>query len=263
MGKINILDASVANMIAAGEVVERPASVVKELVENALDAGASEITVEIKNGGISYMRVTDNGRGIDAGDVGLAFMRHATSKILEAKDLEKIGTLGFRGEALCSIAAVARVSMTTKTAEARNAVRVYIEGGEMEDVGEAGAPDGTRVEVKSLFYNTPARMKFLKKDTTEAGYITDIVEKFVLSHPDVSFRFINNGKQALFSAGDGSMTNAIYTVYGKDYARSVLPIDYGDSVIRATGISERAILVVRTGGSRAFSSTAVPSRAKR
>ena len=235
MGKINILDASVANMIAAGEVVERPASVIKELVENALDAGASEITVEIKNGGISYMRVTDNGRGIDAGDVGLAFMRHATSKILEAKDLEKIGTLGFRGEALCSIAAVARVSMTTKTAEAKNAVRVYIEGGEMEDVGEAGAPDGTTVEVKSLFYNTPARMKFLKKDTTEAGYITDIVEKFVLSHPDVSFRFINNGKQVLFSAGDGSMTNAIYTVYGKDYARSVLPIDYGDSVMRATG----------------------------
>ena len=235
MGKINILDASVANMIAAGEVVERPASVVKELVENALDAGASEITIEIKNGGISYMRVTDNGRGIDAGDVGLAFMRHATSKILEAKDLEKIGTLGFRGEALCSIAAVARVAMTTKTAEAKNAVRVYIEGGEMEDVGEAGAPDGTTVEVKNLFYNTPARMKFLKKDTTEAGYIADIVEKFVLSHPDVSFRFINNGKQVLFSAGDGSMVNAIYTVYGKDYARSVLPIDYGDSVIRATG----------------------------
>lgn len=235
MGKINILDASVANMIAAGEVVERPASVVKELVENALDAGASEITIEIKNGGISYMRVTDNGRGIDAGDVGLAFMRHATSKILEAKDLEKIGTLGFRGEALCSIAAVARVAMTTKTAEAKNAVRVYIEGGEMEDVGEAGAPDGTTVEVKNLFYNTPARMKFLKKDTTEAGYIADIVEKFVLSHPDVSFRFINNGKQVLFSAGDGSMVNAIYTVYGKDYARSVLPIDYCDSVIRATG----------------------------
>ena len=235
MGKINILDASVANMIAAGEVVERPASVVKELVENALDAGASEITIEIKNGGISYMRVTDNGRGIDAGDVGLAFMRHATSKILEAKDLEKIGTLGFRGEALCSIAAVARVAMTTKTAEAKNAVRVYIDGGEMEDVGEAGAPDGTTVEVKNLFYNTPARMKFLKKDTTEAGYIADIVEKFVLSHPDVSFRFINNGKQVLFSAGDGSMVNAIYTVYGKDYARSVLPIDYGDSVIRATG----------------------------
>lgn len=235
MGKINILDASVANMIAAGEVVERPASVVKELVENALDAGASEITIEIKNGGISYMRVTDNGRGIDAGDVGLAFMRHATSKILEAKDLEKIGTLGFRGEALCSIAAVARVAMTTKTAEAKNAVRVYIDGGEMEDVGEAGAPDGTTVEVKNLFYNTPARMKFLKKDTTEAGYIADIVEKFVLSHPDVSFRFINNGKQVLFSAGDGSMINAIYTVYGKDYARSVLPIDYGDSVIRATG----------------------------
>lgn len=223
MGKINILDASVANMIAAGEVVERPASVIKELIENALDAGADKITVEMKNGGITYMRVTDNGRGIDAGDVGLAFMRHATSKILEAKDLEKIGTLGFRGEALCSIAAVARVTMTTKTAEAKNAVRVYVEGGEMEDISEVGAPDGTTVEVSNLFYNTPARMKFLKKDATEAGYISDIIEKFVLSHPEVSFRFLNNGKQVLFSTGDGSVTNAIYTVYGKEYAQSVLP----------------------------------------
>lgn len=235
MGKINILDASVANMIAAGEVVERPASVIKELIENALDAGADKITVEMKNGGITYMRVTDNGRGIDAGDVGLAFMRHATSKILEAKDLEKIGTLGFRGEALCSIAAVARVTMTTKTAEAKNAVRVYVEGGEMEDISEVGAPDGTTVEVSNLFYNTPARMKFLKKDATEAGYISDIIEKFVLSHPEVSFRFLNNGKQVLFSTGDGSVTNAIYTVYGKEYAQSVLPIDYGDAVIRAKG----------------------------
>ena len=235
MGKINILDASVANMIAAGEVVERPASVIKELVENAIDAGADKITVEMKNGGITYMRVTDNGRGIDAGDVGLAFMRHATSKILEAKDLEKIGTLGFRGEALCSIAAVARVTMTTKTAEAKNAVRVYVEGGEMEDISEVGAPDGTTVEVRNLFYNTPARMKFLKKDATEAGYISDIIEKFVLSHPEVSFRFLNNGKQVLFSTGDGSVTNAIYTVYGKEYAQSVLPIDYGDAVIRAKG----------------------------
>lgn len=235
MGKINILDASVANMIAAGEVVERPASVIKELTENALDAGADKIAVEIKNGGITYMRVTDNGRGIDAGDVGLAFMRHATSKILDAKDLEKIGTLGFRGEALCSIAAVARVTMTTKTTEAKNAVRVYVEGGEMEDISEVGAPNGTTVEVSNLFYNTPARMKFLKKDATEAAYISDIIEKFVLSHPEVSFRFLNNGKQVLFSTGDGSATNAIYTVYGKEYAQSVLPIDYGDAVIRAKG----------------------------
>ena len=235
MGKINILDASVANMIAAGEVVERPASVVKELVENAIDAGADKIAVEIKNGGISYMRVTDNGRGIDEGDVGLAFVRHATSKILEAKDLETIGTLGFRGEALCSIAAVARVTLTTKTADAKNAVRVYVEGGEMEDVCAAGAPQGTTVEVKNLFYNTPARMKFLKKDTTEAAYITDIMEKFILSHPDITFQYTNNGKLMFHSSGDGSTANAIYTVYGRDYVNAVLPIDYGDSMIRARG----------------------------
>lgn len=235
MGKINLLDASVANMIAAGEVVERPASVIKELVENAIDAGADKIAVEIKNGGISYMRVTDNGRGIDEGDVGLAFVRHATSKILEAKDLEAIGTLGFRGEALCSIAAVAKVTLTTKTAGAKNAVRVYVEGGEMEDVCAAGAPQGTTVEVKNLFYNTPARMKFLKKDTTEAAYITDILEKFILSHPNITFQYSNNGKLIFHSSGDGKMVHAIYTVYGRDYVNAVLPVDYGDAVMRATG----------------------------
>lgn len=235
MGQINLLDASVSNLIAAGEVVERPASVIKELIENAIDAGANKLTVEIKNGGISYMRVTDNGRGLEADDVGLAFMRHATSKIHEAADLEKIDTLGFRGEALCSVAAVARVTMTTKTADAKNAVRVYIDGGEMENVSEVGAPDGTTLEVENLFYNTPARMKFLKKDTTEAGYISDIVGKFVLSHPSIAFQFINNGKTVLSSAGDGSAVNAIYTLYGKEYAKSVISIDYGDSIVHARG----------------------------
>ncbi len=235
MGKINILDISVANMIAAGEVVERPASVIKELVENSIDAGADKITIEIKNGGISYMRVTDNGKGIDPDDMGLAFVRHATSKIKEAVDLEAIGTLGFRGEALCSIAAVSNVIMTSKTADSPTAMKVYIEGGEMEDVSETGAPNGTTIEVKKLFYNTPARMKFMKKDTTEAGYITDIVQKFILAHPEVSFRYINNGKQLLLSPGDGSLVNAIYTVYGRDYAKSLIEVNYGDNMISVSG----------------------------
>ncbi len=235
MGKINILDASVANMIAAGEVVERPASVIKELVENSIDAGATSISVEIKNGGISYMRVTDNGHGMEPDDVGLAFIRHATSKILEAKDLEAINTLGFRGEALCSIAAVSKVVLTTKTKDAKNATRVYIEGGEMDDVDEVGAPNGTTIEVKKLFYNTPARMKFLKKDTTEAGYITDIMQRFILAHPEISFRYINSGKQIFISPGDGELVNAIYTVYGKDYAKSLIGVDYGDSTMKISG----------------------------
>ncbi len=235
MGKINVLDASVANMIAAGEVVERPSSVVKELVENSIDAGASAITVEIKNGGISYIRVTDNGRGIEQDDVGLAFVRHATSKILEAKDLEMINTLGFRGEALCSIAAVSHVVLTSKTADAQTATRVIIEGGEMDNVDEVGAPNGTTIEVKKLFYNTPARMKFLKKDTTEAGYITDIMQRFVLAHPEISFRYINSGKQVFHSSGDGELINAIYTVYGRDYANAVIPIYYGNENLSVSG----------------------------
>lgn len=235
MDKINILDASVANMIAAGEVVERPASVIKELVENSIDAGADTITVEIKNGGISYMRVTDNGRGIDEGDVGLAFVRHATSKIICADDLASICTLGFRGEALCSIAAVAKVVLTTKTASAASATRVYVEGGEMENIEEAGAPNGTTIEVKKLFYNTPARMKFLKKDMTEAGYITDLMQRFVLAHPEISFKYINGGKQVLSSSGDGNLINAIYTVYGRDYAKAVIPINYGDGTVSVSG----------------------------
>lgn len=235
MGKINLLDASVANMIAAGEVVERPASVIKELVENSIDAGANTITIEIKNGGISYMRVTDNGGGIEAGDVGLAFIRHATSKILHAEDLAAIDTLGFRGEALCSIAAVSKVILTTKTAHASTATRVYVEGGEMEDVEEVGAPDGTTIEVRKLFYNTPARMKFMKKDTTEASYITDIMQRFVLAHPEISFKYINNGKIVFSSSGDGNPVNAIYTIYGRDYAKSVIPLDYGDNVLRVSG----------------------------
>lgn len=235
MGVIQVLDKSVADLIAAGEVVERPASVVKELIENAIDAGASSICVEIRGGGISYIRVTDNGKGIAPEDVGVAFMRHATSKISSADDLAKIGTLGFRGEALCSIAAVAKVTMTTKTKMEPIATRVFVAGGEMEDVCEVGAPDGTTIEVENLFYNTPARMKFLKKDATEGGYVADIVQKFVLVNPHISFKFIQNGKQVFFSSGDNNMVNAIYTVYGRDYASNVIELSYGDFPVRAYG----------------------------
>ncbi len=235
MGIIQVLDKTVADLIAAGEVVERPASVVKELIENAIDAGADSICVEIRGGGISYMRVTDNGKGIAPDDVGVAFMRHATSKISSADDLAKIGTLGFRGEALCSIAAVAKVTMTTKTKDTQIATRVTVAGGEMEDVCEVGAPNGTTIEVENLFYNTPARMKFLKRDATEGGYVADIVQKFVLVNPHISFKFIQNGKQVFFSAGDNNMVNAIYTVYGKDYASNVIEIRYGDAPVRAYG----------------------------
>lgn len=235
MGIIQVLEKNVADLIAAGEVVERPASVVKELIENAIDAGASSICVEIRGGGISYIRVTDNGKGIAPDDVGVAFMRHATSKISTADDLAKIGTLGFRGEALCSIAAVAKVTMTTKTKADAVATRVLVAGGEMEDVSEVGAPNGTTIEVENLFYNTPARMKFLKKDTTEGGYVADIVQKFVLVNPHISFKFIQSGKQVFFSPGDNDMVNAIYTVYGKDYASNVIPIEYGAFPVRAYG----------------------------
>lgn len=235
MGKIHILDESVANMIAAGEVVERPASVVKELVENSLDAGASAITVEIKNGGIASIRVSDNGSGIEPDDVGVAFIRHATSKIRVQQDLEAIHTLGFRGEALCSIAAVSKVLLTTKTVEMPNALQVVVEGGEPLDVLETGAPQGTTIEVRDIFYNTPARMKFLKKDTTEAGYISDLVQNFALAHPEVSFRLINNGRQVMFSPGDGSLRSAIYTVYGRDYVDNIIEISYGDNSLRAEG----------------------------
>lgn len=226
MGIINVLEESVANLIAAGEVVEKPASVIKELVENSLDAGAKNITVEIRNGGMTYMRVSDDGSGIAPDDMGTAFLRHATSKIKTSEDLSKIGTLGFRGEALCSIAAVSNVCLISKTKNSAMATRVIVEGGVMEDVSEVGAPDGTTIEVKKLFYNTPARMKFLKKDSTEAGYVADVIEKFILSNPDVSIKFINNGKQVLFSAGSGDMVSAIYSVYGKDYAKSVIRVDY-------------------------------------
>lgn len=235
MGIIHVLDTELSNKIAAGEVVERPASVAKELVENSIDAGSTTITVELRGGGVSYLRVTDNGKGMSEEDAKLCFLRHATSKIRTDEDLDAIYTLGFRGEALSSIGAVARVSLYTKQADGEG-VCVTCCGGEILSSAEAGIPDGTSVIVEDLFYNTPARLKFLKKDATEAGYITDIITRCIFAHPEISFRLIVNGKEKLFSPGDSNLKNAIYTAYGKDYAKGMLEVDYEANGIRVTGL---------------------------
>lgn len=222
-------------MIAAGEVVERPASVVKELCENCIDAGAKSITVEIKKGGITYIRVTDDGCGIEKGEIATAFLRHATSKISKASDLDAIGTLGFRGEALASIAAVSRVEVFSKTANSKEGTCLTVEGGEVLDIADAGCPDGTTMIVRNLFFNTPARMKFLKSDSGETGYVTDVINKLVLSHPEIAFKYINNGKIMLSSNGDGKLVNSIYTVFGKDYAQNMIEVCYEENGFKVTG----------------------------
>ena len=235
MGIIHVLDTELSNKIAAGEVVERPASVAKELVENSIDAGATTITVELRNGGVSYLRVTDNGGGMSADDAKICFLRHATSKIKTDEDLDAIYTLGFRGEALSSIGAVAQVSLYTKQRDGEG-LCVTCCGGEILSSAEVGIPDGTSVIVESLFYNTPARLKFLKKDATEAGYITDIMTRFMFAHPEISFRLIVNGKEKLFSPGDSNLKNAVYTAYGKDYAKGMLEVDYEVNGVHVTGL---------------------------
>ena len=237
MGKINVLDKFTAEKIAAGEVVERPASVIKELVENAIDAGATSVTVEIKNGGTSYMRVSDNGSGMDKDDARTAFLRHATSKIKTDSDLSSISTLGFRGEALCSIAAVSRTELFTKQRTSSEGTHVVIEGGEEKVFQSSGCPDGTTIVVKNLFFNTPARMKFLKKDATEAAAITDVCNKQALSHPHVSIRLIRDGKDVLFSPGDNILRNAVHAVYGKDIANATTEADYTKNNIRVSGLT--------------------------
>lgn len=237
MGKINVLDKFTAEKIAAGEVVERPASVIKELVENAIDAGATTVTVEIKDGGTTYMRVADNGSGMDKEDARTAFLRHATSKIKTDKDLEHIATLGFRGEALCSIAAVSRTELFTKQRTSDEGTHVVVEGGEEKLFESAGCPDGTTIIVKNLFFNTPARMKFLKKDSVEASAITDVCNKQALSHPDVSIRLIRDGKDVLFSPGDNTLKNAVHAVYGRDIANSTASVDYTKNGIRVFGLT--------------------------
>ena len=235
MPKINVLDKHVAELIAAGEVVERPASVIKELVENSIDAGASAVTVEICHGGTTFMRVTDNGCGIDRDDVAIAFLRHATSKVLIQSDLDSIGTLGFRGEALASISAVSHVELITKPREAECGVRAVCDAGEITDMNDAGCPDGTTIIVRDLFFNVPARMKFLKKDVAEGNSVARIIDKVALSHPEISFRFIRDGKETLHTPGDNKLKSAIYAVFGKEFTQGLIPVDYSLNGIRVYG----------------------------
>ncbi len=221
--------------IAAGEVVERPAAAIKEMVENSLDAGASAVTVEIKDGGVASIRVTDNGSGIHADDIRMAFERHATSKISEAEDLASIDTLGFRGEALASIAAVAKVTCTTRTASDAAGIRIRIEGGKTVSVEEAACPQGTTLLVKDLFYNVPVRLGFLKKPATEAGLVSDVMLKMILSRPDVSFRLISNGKTLYHSAGDGKLASAVFAIYGSEFSRSMREVGGHQSGVVLSG----------------------------
>lgn len=226
MAKIQVLDKHVAELIAAGEVVERPASVIKELFENAVDAGATAITVEIRNGGVTYMSVADNGCGISREDVPTAFLRHATSKVRTADDLISISTLGFRGEALASVAAVARVEMLTATETDEAATRYVIEGGVEQTCEDAARPRGTTITVRDLFYNVPARSKFLKKDVGEGNAVATALDRLALSHPEISVRFIRDGREELLTPGNGDLKNTIFAVMGKDFTEGLLPVDY-------------------------------------
>lgn len=235
MPKINVLPKQLAELIAAGEVVERPASVVKELLENSIDAGADNITVEIKNGGISYIRITDNGCGISREDIRNAFVSHATSKISTSEDLESILTLGFRGEALASVSAVARVEVMTKTTDDEIGTRYVIESGEENSLDDAGCPKGTTIIVRDLFYKTPARMKFLKKDVTEANAVAGVVDRIALSHPEVSIRFIREGKQVLITSGNGDLLTCIREVFGKDFSSDLIFAEYSAQGIEVSG----------------------------
>lgn len=237
MSRINVLPKSVAELIAAGEVVERPASAIKEMAENSIDAGAKKLTVEIKNGGVTFIRITDDGSGIFPEDVPKAFLRHATSKIKSGSDLDCISTLGFRGEALAAISAVSRVEMITKPREIDLGTRCVIEGGETVVLEEAGCADGTVITVRDIFYNTPARMKFLKKDVTEANAVAAVMDRIALSHPEVAVRFIRDGATVLNTSGNGNLSDAIYAVCGKEYHASSMPFDGEYEGIRASGLT--------------------------
>lgn len=249
MSKIALLTQDTIDKIAAGEVVERPSSVVKELVENAIDAKATAITIEIKEGGISFIRISDNGCGIDKSEVPLAFLRHSTSKIRSVEDLLCVSSLGFRGEALSSIAAVARVELITKTPDSLTGVRYQIEGSKEIAFEEIGAPDGTTFLVKDLFYNTPARKKFLKSAQTEGSYIADMVEKLALSHPDISFKFIQNNQTKLHTSGNGNIKDLIYHVFGREISNAILPVDIENELFSVHGYIGKPMI---TRGNRNF-----------
>ncbi|MBQ2973724.1 MAG: DNA mismatch repair endonuclease MutL [Clostridia bacterium] len=241
MPKINVLPKHLAELIAAGEVVERPASVVKELLENSIDAGADNITVEIKNGGISYIRITDNGCGIGRDDIRNAFVSHATSKISTADDLNGIFTLGFRGEALASVSAVARVEVMTKTEDDVIGTRYVIESGDEILLDDAGCPQGSTIIVRDLFYKTPARMKFLKKDVTEANAVAGVVDRIALSHPEISFRFIREGKQTLITSGNGDLLTCIREIFGKEFSSGLIPAENSNQGIKVSGYVSKPV----------------------
>ena len=241
MGVINVLSKQVAELIAAGEVIERPSSVIKELVENAIDAGAKNITVEIQNGGVTFMRVTDNGIGIEREDVRNAFLRHATSKILKEDDLDSIATLGFRGEALASICAVSRVDILTKNINEDEGTRYVIEGGEEQAFEPAGCPQGTTFVVRDLFYNVPARMKFLKKDVAESNNVASLMDRMALSHPDISFTFIRDGKPIMKTSGNGDLQTAIFQVFGRQFADGLIKAEYELNGVKMTGYVSKPV----------------------
>ncbi len=249
MGKINLLSQETIDKIAAGEVVERPASVAKELIENSIDAGATAISVEIKGGGVEYLRITDNGSGIDKDQIQIAFLRHSTSKIQSAEDLASVRSLGFRGEALSSISAVAKVELITKTKDSLLGSSYIIEGAKEISFNDIGAPDGTTFIVRQLFFNTPARKKFLKSESTEGSYVFDVVEHLALSHPEISFKFLLNGKEKLMTSGNGSLSDTIYQIYGRTIASNVLDIDYEDEKVKITGFIGQSVIA---RGNRAF-----------
>ncbi|MGB8455045.1 MAG: DNA mismatch repair endonuclease MutL [Anaerocolumna sp.] len=242
MSKISVLDENTINQIAAGEVIERPAAVVKELVENAIDAGSNAITVEIKEGGISLIRITDNGSGIEEEDMSLVFLRHSTSKIKTAEDLLFVTSLGFRGEALSSIAAISQVELVTKTNDSFSGLRYLIAGGEEKSLEHIGCPNGTTFIIRNLFYNTPARKKFLKSPVTEAGYISDLMERLAVSHPNISFKFINNGQIKLHTSGNSNLKDIIYNVYGRDIAANLLSLEGSNDQISLEGFIAKPLV---------------------
>ena len=242
MPQIKQLDAHVADLIAAGEVVERPASVVKELVENAIDAGCSAVVVEIQRGGMGSIRVTDNGCGIAPGELPTAFLRHATSKLRSEADLGKIGTLGFRGEALAAISAVSRVDIQTRQKGSATGAKLHLEGGVPGQVEEVGAPEGTTIVVRDLFYNTPARLKFMRKDSAETAAVNGLMQHLALSHPDISFKFIKDGADALHTPGDGKLESAIYAALGRDFARSLVPVQGRGGEVEVTGFVTKPLM---------------------
>lgn len=241
MPRVQVLSKETAELIAAGEVIERPSSIVKELVENSIDSGATSITVEIKQGGISYMRVTDNGCGIGYEDVPTAFLRHATSKIRDKDDLDSIMTLGFRGEALASICAVAKVDLLTKTAESDYGTHYAINGGTEAEYEQSGCPNGTTIIIRDIFYNVPARLKFLKKDVAEGNAIASIVDKIALSHPEIAFKFIRDNKQEFITPGDGELYSSMYSVMGRQFAASMIPVDYELNGIKIDGFTVKPL----------------------